>query len=227
MPYDPSSCDCSYGLIRVKPAQCRLGCGGEGASYGWNGALRAITQKRIWHTVRVPESLYLSDLAALTVVGGSDNYPVPGPGVSNLNWNQSSDRARPHTQIVNVPSHGNSTKTTLTRNRPGASTPGGKGVDVKHGSYARYLARKKAGNLVTRPALPTPGFDADLNVQVATNPRITKGYKIGTFGIVAGGYQCPCNPLVCRPESGIHMQSTWTQVKESVRTLPSTTSLFP
>ena len=194
MPYDPSSCDCSYGLIRVQPPQCRLGCGGKGAGYGWNGALRAITQKRIWHTVRVPESLYLADLAALTVVGGSDNYPVPGPGVSNLNWNQSSDRARPHMQIVNVPSHGNSTKTTLTRHRPGAGTPGGKGVDVKHGSYARYLARKKAGNLVTRPAMPTPGFKQDLNAQVATNPRITKGYKIGTFGIVAGGYKCPCIP---------------------------------
>jgi hypothetical protein len=140
MPYDASSCDCSYGLIRVKPTQCRLGCGGEGPSYGWNGVLRTITQKRIWHTVGVPESLYLSELSAFTIVGGSDNRPTYPPGV---NWNQSSDRARAHLQIATVPSHGNSTKTTLTRHRPGASTPGGKGVDVKHNSYARYLARRK------------------------------------------------------------------------------------
>ena len=191
MPYGSLSCDCSYGLIRVHPAQCRTGCGGTGPAYGWNGALRTITQKRIWHTVRVPGSLYLSDLAALTVVGNSDNRPIAGPGVSNLNWNQSSDRARPHIQVVTVPSRGNSTKTTLTRHRPGASTPGGKGVDVKHGSYARYLARKKAGNLGTCPGAPTPGFSPSLNAQVATNHRLTKGYKIGKFGIVAGGNRCP------------------------------------
>ena len=109
MPYDASSCDCSYGLIRVKPAQCRLGCGGEGPSYGWNGTLKTITQKRIWHTVGVPESLYLSELSAFAIVGGSDNRPAYPPGV---NWNQSSDRARAHSQIATVPSHGNSTKTT-------------------------------------------------------------------------------------------------------------------
>ena len=138
MPYDASSCDCSYGLIRVKPAQCRLGCGGG----MWReGVLRTITQKRIWHTVGVPESLYLSELSAFTIVGGSDNQPAYSPGV---NWNQSSDRARAHLQIATVPSHGNSTKTTLTRHRPGASTPGGKGVDVKHNSYARYIARRKS-----------------------------------------------------------------------------------
>ena len=140
MPYDLSSCDCSYGLIKVKPAQCRIGCGGEGPSYGRNGVLRTITQKRIWHTVGMPESLYLSQLSASTIVGGSGNKPLYPTGV---NWNQSSDRARAHLQIATVPSHGNSTKTTLTRARPGASTPGGEGVDVKHNSYARYLAKRK------------------------------------------------------------------------------------
>jgi hypothetical protein len=198
MPYYLNACDCSYGLTRIQQSRCRT-CstdenGNARSSYGLRGALREITQKRIWQTVRVQESLYLSNLAALTVVGGSDNYPIQGAGVTNLNWNQMSDRARPHTQIASVPSRGNSTKTTLTRNRPGASTPGGKGVDVKHGSYARYLARKKADNLKTRPR---SGFDPTLESQLATNPRITKGYKIGTFGIVAGADKCPRYPDTC------------------------------
>ncbi len=51
---------------------------------------------------------------------------------------------------VNVPTRGNSTKTTITGNRPGAMTPGGEGVDVKHGSYHRYLAKKK-GLILTKP----------------------------------------------------------------------------
>ena len=65
-----------------------------------------------------------------------------------LQWNQSSDRAFPSrfnkTMKVNVPSHGNSTKTSLTRHRPGAGA-GGKqaGVDLKHNSYHRYLLKKK------------------------------------------------------------------------------------
>ena len=213
MPYDPSSCDCSYGLISIRPAQCRTGCaqsdGGCLADYGLNGQLRTITQKRIWHRVGVPESLYLSDLGALTVVGNSSNVPQTITGgngqvlwtpKTNLNWNQSSDRAVPHMQVVNIPSHGNSTRTSLTRNRPGASTPGGMGVDVKHGSYARYLARKKAGNVVTRPTHQPPpgvdGFDTALQVQLANNPKITKGNKLGTFGIVTARskHPCPCLP---------------------------------
>jgi hypothetical protein len=210
-------------LISIRPAQCRTGCsqweGGYLANYGLNGQLRTITQKRIWHRIGVPESLYLSDLAALTVVGNASNVPQIITGQhgqvlwspkTNLNWNQSSDRAVPHIQVVNVPSRGNSTRTTLTRNRPGASTPGGRGVDIKHGSYARYLAKKKAGNVVTRPNNqpititstnpPTftglDGFDATLQPQLQNNPKITKGNKLGSFGIVtvSSKHPCPCLP---------------------------------
>ena len=42
-----------------------------------------------------------------------------------------------------VPTRGNSTKQTLTRLRPGALSPGGEGVEVKHGSYERYLLKLK------------------------------------------------------------------------------------
>lgn len=61
-----------------------------------------------------------------------------------VRWNQSSDRK--NASVINennVPSHGNSAKTTITRLRPGAMHAPGKGVDIKHNSYNRYLLRKK------------------------------------------------------------------------------------
>jgi hypothetical protein len=94
-----------------------------------------IKQKRIWNQVRVPASMYMAALAIRPV---------------GVNWHQMSDRVLPAQQPFTQPSHGNSTKRTLTRLRPGACSPGGQGVDVKHDSYARYLNRKKAiGGLVT------------------------------------------------------------------------------
>ena len=45
---------------------------------------------------------------------------------------------------VNVPSHGNSRHTSKTNHRPGSATPNTMGVDIKHGSYNRYLLKKKA-----------------------------------------------------------------------------------
>ena len=168
---------------------CRR-CSGQGAEYGWNGTLRTPTQRRIWHTVRVPSSVYVANLAAAAVIGGPGNRPVASPGVSNLNWDQMSDRARPHVQKAVVPSRGNSLRRTLTALRPGASAPGGAGVDVKHDSYARYLAQKRGRNARTSPGKPTPGFLPSLNARVKTDPQITKGYKIGTFGIGAGLLCC-------------------------------------
>ena len=63
-------------------------------------------------------------------------------------------------QFVNVPTRGNSTKSTITANKPGAMTPGGYGVDVKHGSYARYLGKLKGRTL----ALPNLG---DISVPIS------------------------------------------------------------
>jgi len=50
------------------------------------------------------------------------------------------------TGYVNAPTRGNSTRSTITANKPGAMTPGGQGVDVKHGSYHRYLANLLLNN---------------------------------------------------------------------------------
>ena len=59
----------------------------------------------------------------------------------------------PENRYINTPSRGNSVKTTVTRNIPGGSTPGGFGVDVKHGSYQRYLDKKK-GLIVSKSRPP-------------------------------------------------------------------------
>lgn len=96
------------------------------------------TQRRIQNTVRVSQSEYLENLAGLNV------YVTPLAKYGFVNWNQGSDRAEPGRVIRNVPSHNaNSTKTSVTRMRPGSCSAAGQGVDIKHGSYARYLARIK------------------------------------------------------------------------------------
>ena len=97
------------------------------------------TNKRLYNTVRVSESEYIMNKSSLTVQHESRNE-------HNLNWNTMSDRLLKANSLKNfntVKRVGNSRKTSLTRLRPGSLTPGGHGVDVKHNSYARYLARKK------------------------------------------------------------------------------------
>ena len=74
-----------------------------------------------------------------------------GSRVDGQTWNQSSDRALEHITPNHIPSHGNSTKTSITRNRPGAMRPGGKGVDIKHNSYARYMNRLKGKAMIAGP----------------------------------------------------------------------------
>ena len=91
--------------------------------------------------------------------------------------NQSSDQAVPAIQNNPLPSHGNSRKTTLTSLKPGACMPGGKGVDIKHNSYARYLGRKKSANLKTQPS-----------TQSATIPLY--GNKKRMIGLVSGTQNC-------------------------------------
>ena len=79
-------------------------------------------------------STYMSILNSL--VSSADTLP-------NLPWHQSSDRRLAAVQRVVQPSRGDSVHRTLTRLRPGAGSPGGQGVDLKHNAYARYLNRKK------------------------------------------------------------------------------------
>jgi len=101
------------------------------------------TQKRIQNTVRVDGSEYIMNKGALSV------YTRPVSTYQYVNWNQMSDRAVPGVVHRNVPSHGSSTRSSITRMRPGSMSAasniaqGSKGVDMKHGSYDRYLAKLK------------------------------------------------------------------------------------
>jgi hypothetical protein len=116
-------------------------------------ARAVITQKRIQRTVRVSGSAYIDSLAPQHVRDPAlDLAPIP--------WNQASDRAAAGVVVHNVPSRGaSSTHCTVTRARPGACSAPGKGVDIKHGSYDRYLAKLK-GRTVARTCAaivpPTP-----------------------------------------------------------------------
>ena len=107
-----------------------------------------ITQKRIWNQVRVPVSMYVMNKGSLT---SASNRIKNG---NNVNWNQSSDQVLAAIQTLVHPSHGNSLKQTVTSHRPGAASPGGSGVDVKHDSYARFLNRKKALHFKTQTSTP-------------------------------------------------------------------------
>ena len=100
----------------------------------------------------------------------------------DVNWNQMSDRQTPAVQKNTVPSRGNSVKYNLTSMRPGCQSPGGVGVDIKHGSYARYLSLKKSYNL--RAGVPP------------TNGSVKPiwGNKTYSTNAVAGSDKCVCVP---------------------------------
>jgi len=142
------------------------------------------TQKIIQKVVRVDESDYIMNKGALNV------FTKPVAAYSYVNWNQQSDRAVPGIVHHNVPSHGNSTRTSITRMRPGSmsaassSIPGSKGVDMKHGSYDRYLAKLKGAK-----ALRT-------QTQASTQNNVPiHGNKTRMFGVA---YSSTCQyPVTC------------------------------
>jgi hypothetical protein len=113
------------------------------------------TQKRILKTVRLASSDYVNSLVPQVVF---DPPPVAG----QLPWHNGSDRAVAGVVHTNVPSHGDSTSRSITRARPGACSAAGRGVDIKHASYDRYLAKLK-GRTVGRscssstPVVPVRG----------------------------------------------------------------------
>jgi hypothetical protein len=122
-------------------------------------------QKIIQNTVRVPSSLYTMNLAGLAgyqkplnnhqlVEQNGSTYIAP----AKVYWNQMSDRPKPANQVTKVASgttyHTSSTRHTITRDRPGAMSPGGVGVDIKHNSYVRYLNKLKGKSTLRRGIIP-------------------------------------------------------------------------
>ena len=198
-------CECSNKRNVVSP--CR-GCSECGWADWWNtGAdgCKVYSQKKldqrqkvIQKVVRVDSSQYAMNKAAMAVYqrkprtafglrfGSMYNYP------STL-----SDRREPHivpaTQAVNR--HTSSKHGSKTACRPGSTSAAGAGVDVKHGSYARYLARKKGISLKAGTGAyenqnrRSPTYD-----EILENPSLTKGGKNVKFSIVSGGGDCECQP---------------------------------
>jgi hypothetical protein len=184
-------CSCSGDIIHGL-VQCK-GCSNNYCDSCKNGSYNDITQKRIWNTVRVPSSEYTMNLSSLTVY----QKPYTNNLYSGVNWNQMSDRALPSnlnvSKISIVPSRGNSTRSSITRHRPGSMRPGGKGVDIKHGSYARYLARLKGkGPLRTQEVssveIEIKNASNQIEAQQIAIANKVYGNKTRSFGIVKSGY---------------------------------------
>jgi len=147
-------------------------CSGNGSCRSFNHNLNGNDpatqyqrQKIIQNTVRVKSSLYTMNLGALNVFQRPsltyrlvDNSGATYVAPPSVNWNQMSDRKEPHVQVVKTGSGSgyrtSSTRHTITRLRPGAMSPGGTGVDIKHNSYERYLNRLKGKGPVRRGVIP-------------------------------------------------------------------------
>jgi hypothetical protein len=129
-------------------------------------------QKLIQNTVRVYSSLYTMNLAGLagyqkpsSIYQLIKQVEMPYFAPPGVNWNQMSDRAKPALQTTKVASgstyHSSSTKHSITRDRPGAMSPGGLGVDIKHNSYERRLNKLKGRAVLRRGVIP-PNYGAPI-----------------------------------------------------------------
>jgi len=112
--------------------------------------------KLIQNTVRVPSSIYTSNLGPLSA------YKQPiinhNTGLYGVCWNQMSDRPVPSVQRATIPTGTNSSLNgrhrSVTSSKPGSQTPGGAGCDIKHNSYDRYLNRLKGKGPLRRGKIP-------------------------------------------------------------------------
>lgn len=140
-----------------------------------------LKQKIIQKQVRVPSSLYTMALGGLTVY----QSPSKDTYFHGVNWRQFSDRAIPHIQTAYIPSV-KSTRHSYTRLRPGSLSPGGVGVDQKHGSYARRLGQLKGKSALKRGVIVPPDY---LPFNCAFPVYGGKSFKTN----LVSGYDCPDN----------------------------------
>lgn len=143
--------------------------------------------KIMQHTVRVDGSLYTANLGPLTASQGQN-------GPYGVCWNQMSDRPVPSVQPMSIPTgfrtSMNRRHTSVTSSRPGCQTPGGKGCDIKHNSYDRYLNRLKGKGPMRRGVVP-PTFGQPIPFNCAAP---VYGGKVMKTNIVAG-CGCPIQSL--------------------------------
>lgn len=190
--------------------------------------IKNTDNKRITGTVRVSSSEYqMNKASGLSTQNIIFNRHQPKPvydrdDLKLHQWNQSSDRALPsrfnRKLNVNVPSHGNSTKTSLTRHRPGAGA-GGKqlGVDLKHNSYHRYLLKKKGLKpLRGEKQKIDPWKDPKPHQSKAVFDKSVQNNKWRKDSIVANMNLCSKDPEDCSytPASVIVMQQFLKAIKD-------------
>lgn len=142
--------------------------------------------KLIQNTVRVPSSIYTSNLGPLNA------YKQPTAATQGVCWNQMSDRPVPSVQRATVPTGSNNSLNnrhhSVTSSKPGSQTPGGAGCDIKHNSYDRYLNRLKGKGPLRRGSIPTT-----FGIPVPFNPAFpVYGGKTTKTNIV-NGCDCPVN----------------------------------
>lgn len=188
----------NYPYVESSKSNCRT-CNQRVCNQNLSGddpASQYQRQKIIQNTVRVASSLYTMNLAGLASyqkpLNTSQLVNQPGtPYVAppRVYWNQMSDRARPANQTTKTASgsayHTSSTRHTITRDRPGAMSPGGVGVDIKHNSYDRYLNKLKGRAPLRRGIIP-PNYGAPIPFNRAYP---VYGGKIVKTSIVNG---CDC-----------------------------------
>ena len=145
--------------------------------------------KLIQDTVRVYSSLYTANLGPLTAY----KQPISDKdiGFYGVCWNQMSDRPVASIQRATIPTgYGtamNRRHTSVTSSRPGCQTPGGKGCDIKHNSYDRYLNRLKGKAPMRRGVVPQ-----NFGKPIPFNPAFPiYGGKTMKTNIVDAGCDCP------------------------------------
>jgi hypothetical protein len=137
------TCRVAYGF---KPVVAAMDCPKASTTYldGYTVSRRTTdefnpeaTILRINKQTSYLASQQTSILKTKTILGPPSNKP-------NLpRWNNQSDRILPSVQRTRM-------SNPRTAGSPGAMSPGGAGVDVKHGSYDRYLAKKKYKNSLNK-----------------------------------------------------------------------------
>ena len=203
-------CDCSLTKFDNELIQCRS-CGKDTSdtlciSKECKNARQKIIEARIQNQVAVSESQMNSVLSAFTIRGPNSNFSFNlGDRSSSRIWGNQfnlrnqSDRKNPHyPKNYNVPTRGNSTKSSVTANRPGSMCQGGRGVDVKHGSYARYLGKIKANNISQNKMGPFNTHDVNgsvsrlekLNSGIGARTREVVDNKLFRFSIINTGRCC-------------------------------------
>ncbi len=154
--------------------------------------------KLIQNTVRVPSSLYTSNLGPLNA------YKKPTAATYGVCWNQMSDRPVPSVQKATVPTGFNNSlnrrHSSVTSSKPGGQTPGGVGCDIKHNSYDRYLNRLKGKGPLRRGVIP-----ANFGTPIPFNPAFPiYGGKTTKTNIVSG-CDCPIDTPAAKLQQDIQI----------------------